>query len=161
MRYPRIAELLFAVTSALVSAKNRPEGFCQFYRRWLDGLGRPEYPSLVFSTTLDSMSQAGRSYRLYLETRCAMLISDGSISPCPPPWAPLQPKIRSAVRGEDCSLCGTPIPGDRQVDPDPKEYLYPKGLVRLHGLHYTGAPDGTTSCLSVWQDVSKAAWGKN
>jgi len=106
------------------------------------------------------MSQEGRSYRLYLETRCSLLLGNGSILACPPSWAPLQPKIRSAIRGEECSLCGKPIPGDKQVDPDPKEYLYPEGLVRLHGLHYTGAPDGTTSCLSVWQAVSGAKRGK-
>jgi hypothetical protein len=106
------------------------------------------------------MSQGERSYRLYLETRCSMLLGNGSILPCPPSWAPLQPKIRSAIRGEECSLCGQPIPADKHVDPDPKEYLYPEGLVRLHGLYYTGAPDGTTSCLSVWQDVSEAQRGK-
>jgi len=102
------------------------------------------------------MNQAGPPHRLYLETRCSLLLDDGSLLPCPPPWAPLQPKIRSAVRGEDCSLCGEPIPVDKQVDPDPKEYVYPAGLVRLHGLHYTGAPGGATSCLSVWQAVSEA-----
>ena len=105
------------------------------------------------------MSEAG-PYRLHLETRCSLLLDDGRLLPCPPYWAPLQPKIRSAVRGEDCSLCGRPIPADKQVDPDPKEYVYPEGLVRLHGLHYTGAPDGTTSCRSVWQAVSEAKRGK-
>ena len=110
----------------------------------------------MFSTTLWGMSQGERSYRLYLETRCSMLLGNGSLLPCPPSWAPLQPKIRSAIRGEECPLCGKPIPADKQVDPDPKEYLYPESLVRLHGLHYKGAPDGTTSCLSVWQDVSEA-----
>jgi len=99
------------------------------------------------------------SYRLHLEARCSLLLGDGSLPPCPPSWAPLQPKVRSAVRGEDCSLCGKPIP-DKHVDPDAKEYLYPEGVVRLHGLHYTGAPDGTTSCVSVWQEVSEAQRGK-
>ncbi len=76
------------------------------------------------------MSQEGRgAYRRNLETRCSTLLAKNRIPPCPPSYAPLQPKVRSAIRGEDCSICDQPIPLDKNVDPDPKEYVCASGHV--------------------------------
>jgi len=106
-----------------------------------------------------SMARQNKTYREYLEDRCRKLLdSKEQFHLFPSPT--LNVTIREALRGQPCSLCSKAIPMESDVDPHPTEYKWPSGIVmRFHGLLYSGAPDQRTSCLVVWEDVSRA-WGK-
>ena len=105
------------------------------------------------------MAQQRRTYLEYLADLCRKrLDQEEQFLPFPSPTA--DATVREAQRGKPCSLCGKAIPMEPDVDPHPREYVWPSGRVmRLHGLSYSGAPDKLTSCLFVWEDVSRA-WGR-